>query len=218
MNSCIEVDYPTAQSMTHDHSQNIEQSSGKPCRACTDFKSWMKAGPFGSSLPPDKKPKTNADDSKPPESKAPHVEITTPTPSSDSPKGDSPVDAGGLDLAVLDAQRGVCPPDRGELGSATWNFLHSVAAYFPTTPTPGQQDDARQLMNIVSRLYPCSDCAEDLRADLKSDPPIVTSSAEFSQWLCRQHNKVNIKLSKPTFDCSKVFERWRDGWKDGSCD
>ena len=30
--------------------------------------------------------------------------------------------------------------------------------------------------------------------------------------------QVNEMLGKPTFDCSKVFERWRDGPADGSCD
>lgn len=30
--------------------------------------------------------------------------------------------------------------------------------------------------------------------------------------------EVNRKLGKPDFDCSLVDERWRDGWKDGSCD
>jgi len=32
------------------------------------------------------------------------------------------------------------------------------------------------------------------------------------------HNIVNMKIGKPKFDCSLVNERWRDGWKDGSCD
>lgn len=49
--------------------------------------------------------------------------------------------------------------------------------------------------------------------------PIQTQSqSQLSQWLCRIHNKVNVKLGKPVFDCSKVNERWRDGWLDGSCD
>ena len=90
------------------------------------------------------------------------------------------------------------------------------------------------LMNSSSRLYPCSDCAEDMRADLAKSPPRVTSSEEFSLWLCQLHNKVNLKLGKEIrtlnrfssershllqeFDCSKVFQRWRDGWADGSCD
>jgi len=73
-------------------------------------------------------------------------------------------------------------------------------------------------MHLVSRLYPCRDCAEDLAQDLLQEPPVVTSSLEFSQWLCRLHNRVNVKLGKPVFDCTRVFERWRDGWKDGSCD
>jgi mitochondrial FAD-linked sulfhydryl oxidase len=84
--------------------------------------------------------------------------------------------------------------------------------------SPSEQDDARQLMFLVSRLYPCRDCAEDLVKDLADEPPDVRSSEDFSQWLCRLHNKVNLKIGKPQFDCSRVFERWRDGWKDGSCD
>ncbi|VDN38458.1 unnamed protein product [Dibothriocephalus latus] len=39
-----------------------------------------------------------------------------------------------------------------------------------------------------------------------------------SGWLCMQHNLVNEKLKKPLFDCSRVLERWRYGWADGSCD
>lgn len=53
---------------------------------------------------------------------------------------------------------------------------------------------------------------------LKTDPPKLQSQDELSQWLCRLHNKVNLKIGKPEFDCSKVNERWRDGWLDGSCD
>lgn len=48
--------------------------------------------------------------------------------------------------------------------------------------------------------------------------PDTRTRARFSQWLCRLHNEVNRKLGKPDFDCSQVDERWRDGWKDGSCD
>ena len=32
------------------------------------------------------------------------------------------------------------------------------------------------------------------------------------------HNEVNRRIGKEEFDCSKVDKRWRDGWKDGSCD
>lgn len=50
------------------------------------------------------------------------------------------------------------------------------------------------------------------------DQPDTRTRVSFTQWLCRLHNEVNRKLGKPDFDCSLVDERWRDGWKDGSCD
>ena len=53
---------------------------------------------------------------------------------------------------------------------------------------------------------------------LQQDTPDTKSRSAFSQWLCRIHNDVNQKIGKPQFDCSKVDERWLDGWKDGSCD
>jgi len=210
--------------------QDYSNASGKPCRACTDFKNWMKVGP----KPPATESETESKASQPVQGSteeksgevalktdpigASKVEGAASTGRSNSfPSGENAVNV-DVDQAVLDAKQGVCPPDRGELGSATWNFLHSVAAYYPTRPTEQHQEDARKLMHIVSRLYPCSDCAEDLRHDLVEEPPVVSSSVDFSQWLCRLHNRVNVKLGKPVFDCSRVFERWRDGWKDGSCD
>ena len=50
--------------------------------------------------------------------------------------------------------------------------------------------------SLLARLYPCSDCAEDMRSDLVESPPRVTSASEFSLWLCQLHNKVNIKLGE----------------------
>lgn len=53
---------------------------------------------------------------------------------------------------------------------------------------------------------------------LGNSPPAVESRQEFSQWMCRLHNEVNQRLGKKMFDCSKVDQRWLDGWDDGSCD
>lgn len=53
---------------------------------------------------------------------------------------------------------------------------------------------------------------------LKTNQPDTSSGHALSQWFCRVHNDINIRLGKPEFDCSRVDERWRDGWKDGSCD
>ena len=68
---------------------------------------------------------------------------TPPSPSSGSSEGGTtqstaqPVkqeESKPVDQALLDQKAGICPPDRSGLGSATWTFLHSVAAYFPARP------------------------------------------------------------------------------------
>ncbi|XP_071450263.1 FAD-linked sulfhydryl oxidase ALR [Hetaerina americana] len=111
-----------------------------------------------------------------------------------------------------------CPLDKDELGNATWGLLHTIAAKYPEKPTQKEKEGMKQFVNIFSEYYPCEHCAEDFRKDLKVSPPRTNSYQEFSQWLCEMHNRVNHKLGKPKFDCKLVDERWRDGWRDGSCD
>ena len=44
---------------------------------------------------------------------------------------------------------------------------------------------------ILLRLYPCTPCAEDLAVDLPNHPPQVQNSKQFSEWMCRLHNRNN---------------------------
>ncbi|XP_071107012.1 FAD-linked sulfhydryl oxidase ALR-like [Haliotis cracherodii] len=110
-----------------------------------------------------------------------------------------------------------CPLDRDELGRNTWSFLHTMAAYFPESPSQVQQKEMKDFVHLFSKYYPCDYCAEDLRQNLKTNTPDTSNRHQFSQWLCHLHNDVNRKLGKPEFDCRRVDERWKDGWKDGSC-
>lgn len=111
-----------------------------------------------------------------------------------------------------------CPLDKDSLGRNTWSLLHTMAAQYPVRPTDKNKSDMKEFINLLSVLYPCSHCATDFRRDIKESPPKLESRTSLAQWFCQMHNKVNKKLAKPDFDCSKVEERWRTGWKDGSCD
>lgn len=106
------------------------------------------------------------------------------------------------------------PPDSLQLGQNTWTFLHSVAAYYPTSPNAAQQAEVRQLLTSVSHFYPCRPCAKDFERYISENEPKVDSRENLSLWMCDAHNAVNTKLGKPTFDCKFWKERWREGWDD----
>nr|GLL47279.1 FAD-linked sulfhydryl oxidase ERV1 [Ipomoea trifida] len=100
------------------------------------------------------------------------------------------------------------PVTKEELGRATWVFLHTLAAQYPEKPTRQQKKDVKELMAILSRMYPCKDCADHFKEVLRANPVQARSQAEFSQWLCHVHNVVNRSLGKPNFPCARVDARW----------
>ncbi|XAR52909.1 Thiol oxidase [Bertholletia excelsa] len=100
------------------------------------------------------------------------------------------------------------PVTREELGRATWIFLHTLAAQYPDKPTRQQKKDVKELMEILSRMYPCKDCADHFKEILRANPVQAGSHDEFSQWLCHVHNVVNRSLGKPNFPCERVDARW----------
>lgn len=129
-----------------------------------------------------------------------------------------------LDLAALSSnskqQHGSNLTSKEDLGRATWTFLHTLAAQFPEHPTRQQQRDARQLIDSLTRIYPCADCAKHFQELVRRDPPIVSNGRDFAVWMCRTHNAVNRRLGKPAFNCDLVAARWAplDCDEHNSCD
>ncbi|XP_067933652.1 FAD-linked sulfhydryl oxidase ALR-like isoform X2 [Watersipora subatra] len=119
---------------------------------------------------------------------------------------------------AADEGRHDCPLDINELGRSTWGFLHTMAANYPDKASAEEQRRMTSFISDFSHVYPCDMCAYDFRKRLKKHPIEAESQHSLSQWLCRMHNQINSMLGKQIFDCSKVNERWKDGWDDGRCD
>eukprot|EP00301_Raphidiophrys_heterophryoidea_P009817 c1478_g1_i1.p1 GENE.c1478_g1_i1~~c1478_g1_i1.p1 ORF type:complete len:193 (-),score=34.63 c1478_g1_i1:247-825(-) len=104
-----------------------------------------------------------------------------------------------------------CPPDREDIGRAGWTLLHTIAAYYPQTPTEQDKTDARALIRGFAHLYPCGECASAFELDVEDNPPRLETREAFSVWICEQHNVVNEKLGKPTSRCNiaELDKRWR---------
>eukprot|EP01126_Amoeba_proteus_P011498 TRINITY_DN14641_c0_g1_i1.p1 TRINITY_DN14641_c0_g1~~TRINITY_DN14641_c0_g1_i1.p1 ORF type:complete len:121 (-),score=16.88 TRINITY_DN14641_c0_g1_i1:175-537(-) len=100
-------------------------------------------------------------------------------------------------------------PTKSQIGNATWTILHTMAIHYPDHPTEKHKIHALAFLEALSVLYPCSYCAKDFAEDLKQHPANVENGKEFNKWLCEAHNRVNVKLGKPEFDCNKVEQRWK---------
>ena len=85
-----------------------------------------------------------------------------------------------------------------ELGRATWTLLHTYAAALPEGPnamSKQQRRDARALVTLLTRVYPCEECASHWKDILKADPPNTDSAEAFQHWLCGAHNTVNRRYA-----------------------
>lgn len=183
---------------------------GKPCRSCSSrlaFAEAMRGGGAGGS------------------------------PSGPSKAGGAATTAAGAAAAASASDRSIsqvkgCPPDVEELGRSTWDFLHSVAAVYPDSPTPEQRGALLSLLTSLPLLYPCGHCAEALGEDYerraaggvtaaggrKEDAMTLqeatASKKAAAQFMCSIHNEVNERLGKPVWNCDdlgRLKRRWEDG-------
>jgi FAD-linked sulfhydryl oxidase len=95
-----------------------------------------------------------------------------------------------------------------DIGRATWLFLHTLAAQYPENPTWQQRKDAKTLIDVLTRMYPCGECARHFKKVVAATPPQVGNKKEFAHWMCEIHNVVNRSLGKPSFNCDLVESRW----------
>lgn len=100
---------------------------------------------------------------------------------------------------------------RAQLGRRTWYFLHVMASRYPEEPTKDETQAMKSFLFLMSRLYPCGDCAHHFQQHIKRHPLKVGSRDELEQYLCSMHNVVNRSLKKTLFDCSTVHDAYDCG-------
>ncbi|KAI0343550.1 hypothetical protein BDW22DRAFT_1406779 [Trametopsis cervina] len=93
---------------------------------------------------------------------------------------------------------------KAELGRATWKLIHTMTLRYPETPTQDERDALDNYFHLLSRLYPCGECATEFQQLLKKYPPQTSSRRAAATWLCFVHNQVNERLHKPEFDCANL--------------
>ena len=108
------------------------------------------------------------------------------------------------------------PLSRESLGQATWAFLHTLAALYPTQPSAEQRRAANALLSSLSVLYPCPVCREHFSTFLQRQPPTVGSRVDLSHWLCTAHNDVNLRLDRAVSDAQYGAEGCRA--RRGACE
>ncbi|KAH7043597.1 putative FAD dependent sulfhydryl oxidase Erv2 [Linnemannia elongata] len=128
-------------------------------------------------------------------------------------KGDIYVDPSLSEGGVIMPQLGNATA-KAELGRATWKLLHTMASRYPLKPKPDERAAIKQWIYLLSRLYPCGECADHFQEMLKQHPPQTSSRASLSNWACSIHNIVNIRLGKPEFDCSTLADVYKCGCAD----
>ncbi|KAJ7057069.1 ERV/ALR sulfhydryl oxidase domain-containing protein [Mycena amicta] len=103
---------------------------------------------------------------------------------------------------------------KAALGRATWKLLHTMTLRYPEKPTQDERDALSSYFHLLSRLYPCGECAHEFQELLRKYPPQTSSRRAASLWLCSVHNRVNERLHKEDFDCAHLDDTYDCGCGD----
>lgn len=83
-------------------------------------------------------------------------------------------------------------------GPDGWRLLHSIAAAYPSKPTPLQQETYRIFFTCLQYILPCIYCRRSYTEYIHQIPmtPYLKNRRSLSKWLWKIHNLVNDKLRR----------------------
>ncbi|SBS80627.1 FAD-linked sulfhydryl oxidase ERV1, putative [Plasmodium ovale] len=98
----------------------------------------------------------------------------------------------------------IYPPDRAEIGRASWLILHTISANYPNEPTEEEKKKHSKFFYAFSNLYPCHICKLDLYDILRNYKLNCDNKVSFSTFVFNLHNMVNEEIGKDLFPCDDI--------------
>ncbi|KAK0486322.1 ERV/ALR sulfhydryl oxidase domain-containing protein [Armillaria novae-zelandiae] len=71
---------------------------------------------------------------------------------------------------------------KAALGRATWKLLHTMTLRYPENPNADEREALNAYFHLLSRLYPCGECATGFQKLLKELPPQTSSRRSAALW------------------------------------
>jgi FAD-linked sulfhydryl oxidase len=96
------------------------------------------------------------------------------------------------------------PLYRTEFGRITWKVMHRIASIYPENPNDQEKELMSNTFNGLAAHFPCRECADHFKNEISINPPKIENNKTLSEWVCFQHNQVNMRLGKNLFDCKDI--------------
>ena len=100
-------------------------------------------------------------------------------------------------------------------GPSYWFFLHNVAFNYPTHPTTIQKKIHYRLIHNFHEFLPSKSIATTFVKMLEKYPvtPYLDTQKDFIKWMHFIHNKINIRLDKPTITLQEHYDQYHEAYE-----
>jgi hypothetical protein len=100
-------------------------------------------------------------------------------------------------------------------GPSYWFFLHNVAFNYPNYPTTIQKKIHYRLIHNFHEFLPNKTIAGLFVKMIEKYPvlPYLDTQKDFIKWVWFIHNKINIRLDKPTITLSEHYQQFQEAYE-----
>jgi hypothetical protein len=100
-------------------------------------------------------------------------------------------------------------------GPSYWFFLHNVAFNYPKYPTTIQKKIHYRLIHNFHEFLPSKSIATTFVKMLEKYPvtPYLDTQKDFIKWMHFIHNKINIRLDKPTITLQEHYDQFHEAYE-----